>query len=129
MLCSTVEQKLNHWSAINTDSVTNPNHSSIWAVMKNVNSIPGRSSTILLPTRRAWALNLAYGCLVSFPGFITCPEQMTYLLSEAATTNSPEITASLKWNFLLVASKLLQLTCYLQHPSCLGPPWTRSQRS
>lgn len=35
-LCSTVEQKLNHWSAINTDSVTNPNHSSIWAVMKTL---------------------------------------------------------------------------------------------
>lgn len=96
---------------------------------ENVNSIPGRSSTILLPTRRTWALNLAYSCLVSFPGFIICPEQMTYLLSEAAMTNSPEITASLKWKFLLVASKLLQLTCYLQHPLCLGPPWTRSQRS
>lgn len=89
MLCSTVQQCQNHWYAINTVSVTNPKHSSILAAMKEVNSTPGRPSTILLPMRHTWALNLAYCCLVSFPVFIICPEQMTYLLSEAATMNSP----------------------------------------
>jgi len=42
---NTVQQQPKRWCVINTFLTTNPNHSTIWAAVKKVNSVPDRSST------------------------------------------------------------------------------------